>query len=182
MPLKITLTLSDSDLRFFRNEIKKAKHDAKEIGEEKILTAARSLVASMEKSTQPVFVQERVEKLLLLIEMVTDESWDLPQRVRTPILNALAYFVHPEDLIADEVPALGFLDDAIMIELIVRELKHDIEAYRDFLDFGGRDKEQSTRGTAEKVDSQAFKVRREKLRRRAWRRNRSDRGRRRGIL
>ena len=79
----------------------------------------------------------------------------------------------------DDVPALGFLDDAIMIELIVRELKHDIEAYQDFVDFGRTDKERP--GSREEViDSQAFKETREKLKRRARRRTRTDRSKRRG--
>jgi hypothetical protein len=30
---------------------------------------------------------------------------------------------------------LGFLDDAIMIELSVRELQHELDAYDDFCDF-----------------------------------------------
>jgi len=30
---------------------------------------------------------------------------------------------------------LGFLDDAVMIELSVRELKHELDAYDDFCDF-----------------------------------------------
>jgi hypothetical protein len=34
---------------------------------------------------------------------------------------------------ADAVPVLGFLDDAIMIELCMRELQHEIEAYEDFV-------------------------------------------------
>ncbi|MFB3125280.1 MAG: YkvA family protein, partial [Woeseiaceae bacterium] len=46
-----------------------------------------------------------------------------------------AYFCEPEDLIPDHIPGLGFLDDAIMIELVVRELHHEIEAYRDFCDY-----------------------------------------------
>jgi len=50
-------------------------------------------------------------------------------------LNALAYFTEPDDLIPDHIPGLGFLDDAIMVELVVRELEHEIEAYRDFCEF-----------------------------------------------
>ena len=54
------------------------------------------------------------------------------------MLNALAYFAEPEDLIPDGVPGFGFLDDAIMIELVVRELKHEIDAYETFCDFRDR--------------------------------------------
>ena len=35
-------------------------------------------------------------------------------------------------IVPDDVPTLGFLDDAIMIELLIRELKHELEAYDDF--------------------------------------------------
>ena len=41
---------------------------------------------------------------------------------------------------------LGFFDDAIMIELCVRELKHELEAYDDFCDF--REHEAKRRGLA----------------------------------
>jgi hypothetical protein len=48
------------------------------------------------------------------------------------VLNALAYFGEPEDLIPDHIPGLGFLDDAIMVELVCRELRHELDAYVDF--------------------------------------------------
>ncbi len=68
-------------------------------------------------------------------QMLKDHEWRLPDKDASRVLNALAYFGEPEDLIPDHIPGLGFLDDAIMIELVVRELRHEIEAYRDFCDF-----------------------------------------------
>jgi len=65
------------------------------------------------------------------------------------VLNALAYFTEPEDLIPDHIPGVGFLDDAIMVELLVRELKHEIEAYIDFCDF--RAKQQPKPGIKRKT-------------------------------
>jgi uncharacterized membrane protein YkvA (DUF1232 family) len=63
---------------------------------------------------------------------------------RQRVLACLTYFANPKDLIPDNVPVLGFLDDAIMIELSVRELKHELDAYDDFCDY--RQHEASRRG------------------------------------
>ena len=49
-----------------------------------------------------------------------------------PVLAALAYVCDPEDIIPDDIPGIGLLDDAVMIELVFRELRHEIEAYEDF--------------------------------------------------
>ena len=57
----------------------------------------------------------------------------MPEEDRQRVLACLTYFANPKDIIPDNVPVLGFLDDAIMIELVVRELQHEVEAYDDFV-------------------------------------------------
>ena len=51
------------------------------------------------------------------------------------VVRAMAYFAEPDDLIADRIPGIGFLDDAIMVELVVRDLEHEIGAYQEFCQF-----------------------------------------------
>ena len=34
-----------------------------------------------------------------------------------------------------QIPGLGFLDDAIYVELVIRELKAEIESYEEFCEF-----------------------------------------------
>ena len=104
---------------------------------EDIVAAAEKLLLETESTRIPRFVRERLKSLQLMIRMLKDHEWRLPEKETSRVLNALAYFCDPEDLIADHIPGLGFLDDAIMIELVVRELRHEIEAYRDFCDFRG---------------------------------------------
>ena len=84
-----------------------------------------------------------------MIAMVHDAGWALPEEDKNRVLSALTYFADPKDVIPDTVPVLGFLDDAIMIELCVRELKHELDAYDDFCDY--RRAEAKRRG--ENVDS-----------------------------
>jgi uncharacterized membrane protein YkvA (DUF1232 family) len=85
-----------------------------------------------------------------MVEMLDDKEWLLDEQERLDVVSALAYFYRDKDAIEDEVTRLGLIDDAIIVELVVRELKHEIEAYREFCEF---------RSSAEKI--QGKKVSRE---------------------
>ena len=69
----------------------------------------------------------------------------------------------------------GFVDDAIMIELIVRELRHDIAAYEEFRRFGRLNGKHPGPAEDGVVDSREFLAARERLRRRARRRSNRER-------
>lgn len=132
MSLRISFELDEDDLKHFRLIMEQARQTASRLPPEDIVSAAEELLQDVEESTAPGFIVDRLQKLKLMIHMLSDIEWRLPHQEATRILNALAYFAEPEDLIPDHIPGLGFLDDAIMIELVVRELRHEIEAYQDF--------------------------------------------------
>ncbi len=141
MTLRISFELDDDDLQHFRLIMNEARQAARRMAPEDIVAAAEELLAEVPETNTPGFIIERLGRLRLMIRMVSDIEWRLPHNDATRVLNALAYFAEPEDLIPDHIPGLGFLDDAIMIELVVRELKHEIEAYQDFCDYRDRQAE-----------------------------------------
>ena len=130
--MRVTFELSEADLKHFRLIMREARRAAQRLSPEQIVAAAEALLHDVEESTAPGFIVERLRRLRLMISMLSDIEWRLPHQEAKRVLNALAYFAEPEDLIPDHIPGLGFLDDAIMIELVMRELKHEIEAYEDF--------------------------------------------------
>jgi len=115
--------------------MQEARQAASRLPPEEIVAAAENLLTTVEESKAPGFIVDRLTNLKLMISMISDIEWRLPHQEASRVLNALAYFTEPEDLIPDHSPELGFLDDAIMIEPVVRELKHEIEAYRDFCEY-----------------------------------------------
>jgi uncharacterized membrane protein YkvA (DUF1232 family) len=135
MPYKLTIELSDRDLRHFRRELKKARDSVQIADDDEILGAAADLVKTMRGTDLPDFVRDRLEQLETLIAMVSDPDWPLDEDERNPVLSGLAYLCDPEDLIPDDIPGIGMLDDAVMIELVFRELHHEVEAYQDFRAF-----------------------------------------------
>ena len=135
MPFKLTIELSSRDLRHFRRELRRAREAVSIADDEEILAAAADLVATLRAAELPDFVTERLGKLEVLHAMLTDADWPLGESERSPVLAALAYVCDPEDIIPDDIPGIGMLDDAVMIELVFRELRHEIEAYEDFCAF-----------------------------------------------
>ena len=175
MPLDITFTLSDQDLGHFQTIVDKAKsamqddHNA-----EAIEAAAKQLIADANEGDLPAFIGDRLAKLEVIINMVGDEEWQLSDEDRSRVLGALVYFCDPEDLIPDSIPGIGYLDDAIMVELALKELRHEIEGYDDFREF--RDKYDTGFRLRNDPDKRAAKLeaRRLQLRERIARRRARD--------
>lgn len=138
MSLSVSFELDDDDLAHFRLIMREARRAAARMTPEDTVAAAEALLESLRADKAPGFIRDRIDRLRLLIRMLSDIDWRLPHQEATRVLNALAYFTEPDDLIPDHIPGLGFLDDAIMVELVMRELEYEIEAYREFCEFRER--------------------------------------------
>jgi uncharacterized membrane protein YkvA (DUF1232 family) len=132
MPMNVAFTLSDADLDRLRGAMDAVRARADGADAERIATAARALIERSPASDAPEFVRDRLREFATLIEMLRDTEWNLSGPARERVLAGLAYFAEPADLIPDGVPGLGFLDDAVIAELVVRDLRHELEAYREF--------------------------------------------------
>lgn len=173
MPLAISFELSDRDLEHFNNAIKAARDAAGHMSAEAVIEAAGKLLEGAAKHEVPDFIAVRLERLDALIGMLRDEGWALPEADRQHVLSALVYFADPKDIIPDTVPVLGYFDDAIAIEMCVKELKHELDAYEEFCEFrqneaSRRGQDPSTVGRAEWLDARRSELQ-ERMHRRAAR-------------
>jgi uncharacterized membrane protein YkvA (DUF1232 family) len=133
--MRIVLDLSDKDIRYFRSCLQTVRKGTLGSDEKVVLKAASDLMAQVAAAEAPEYVRDRIAKLGLLVQMLEDQRWRLTGADRARVLNVLAYFVDPDDLIPDRIPGLGYLDDAIMVELVLQELRHELEAYQKFCEF-----------------------------------------------
>ena len=133
MSLKLTFELTDRDLQFFRDALKQSRAAVRDAEETEIIEAIRDVLDEI-RSNEPLpdFVEQRIPTLEAMIQMLVDDEWRLPADDRERLLATFVYFADPEDILPDDIPVIGYLDDVIILELVARELVHVLEAYAEF--------------------------------------------------
>ncbi len=157
MSITLNFELNDQDLAHFKQAAERSRQAAEGKSSEEIVASAIAMLADAQKVHIPDFIKDRLLRLDDMIAMVRDTGWAMPEEDRQRVLSALMYFCDPDDVIPDNIEVLGFLDDAVMIELSVRELKHELDAYDDFCDYRSgeaarRDVDPSTLGRTDWLD------------------------------
>jgi uncharacterized membrane protein YkvA (DUF1232 family) len=136
MGMRISFELTDRDLRFFRKALRQSRAAVKDAEDAEIIEAIHAVLDEIRASEPlPDFVGKRIPELESLLRMLGDDEWRLPQTDRERLLATFVYFADPEDILPDDIPVIGYLDDVIIIELVARELVHVREAYDDFCAF-----------------------------------------------
>ncbi len=134
--MKLSFELTDRDLRYFRTAFKQSRNAVRYADEGEIIEAIRDVLRDIQSNDPlPDFVADRIPVVETLIKMLVDEEWKLPKNDRERLLAVFMYFGDPEDILPDEIPVIGYLDDVIIIELVIRDMRHVLEAYDDFCQF-----------------------------------------------
>jgi hypothetical protein len=126
--LRVSFNLDDADLQHFAAVVQQTHAMARRRSAHDIIAAARTVLEDSERAQLADFLVQRQQRLRLMLEMVSDADWRLAPEDSQRLLNALACF----GALPPQGATLNFLDHAIMIELVARDLSHDLDAYRDF--------------------------------------------------
>jgi uncharacterized membrane protein YkvA (DUF1232 family) len=174
--MKFVLELSERDLRFFRDALARARRAVRDADETEIIDAINDVLAEIKgEEPLPDFVAKRIPQLESMINMLRDEEWALPVAERERLLATFVYFGDPEDILPDHIPVIGYLDDVIIIELVVREMQHVREAYEDFCEFRDTYDQQFGSSHDAAVRRDRIDRKRQQLHQRMKRRLKSDR-------
>ncbi|MEO8671592.1 MAG: YkvA family protein [Tahibacter sp.] len=133
--MRISFELEANDIARFHAALERAEHLAACMDECDIVETAKEALDRLPIGSAPGYVRQRLVSVQRMILMLEDEAWALPALERTEVLRTLVYFADPDDLIPDDVAVIGLLDDAIMLELLLRRLRHVLDAYDDFCVF-----------------------------------------------
>ncbi|WP_324172922.1 YkvA family protein [Sulfurimonas sp.] len=68
----------------------------------------------------------------LLFSMMTDSSFKLQSTTMLSVGGALAYVVLPTDVVPDFIPLMGWVDDALVLKIVMDSAKGEINRFRHF--------------------------------------------------
>ena len=133
--MRITFELEPADIERFQQALSRSRHATRCADEVDVIDAAKYALDHLSASMAPAYVRRRLVEVQRLILMLEDEAWALSDPERCEVVETLAYFSDPDDLVPDDIEVIGLLDDAIMLELLLRRLRIVLNAYADFCAF-----------------------------------------------
>ena len=133
--MRITFELEPADLERFQAVLARARRTTQCADEVDVIDAAKYALDHLATATAPAYVRKRLAEVQRLIAMLEDEAWALPDPERADVVDTLVYLSDPDDLIPDDIEVIGLLDDAIILELLLRRLRRVRKAYAEFCAF-----------------------------------------------
>ncbi len=136
MSMTIPLTFNTQTLAPFRAAWNRASENPTPL-------SAALLERCMHIDTQhvPASLQEQIGNVRSIATLLTDSHWMMDSAARQDFAGALRYFDKADDLIPDDDPQFGLLDDAIVIELALAEHREVWSAWQEYRQFCSRHRE-----------------------------------------
>jgi len=92
--------------------------------EELLTNVAEKLEAFLAEETPNIFEVSLLQNISKLYVLIRDQK-DVPAELLKRIGFALEYFVKNDDDIPDEIPGVGYMDDAVVVRWIVDQILVD---------------------------------------------------------
>ena len=128
------LRLADAAMLAFNYQLHGVSEQAPSVGIGQIEDLARWL-RELPTATAEATINLRLARAESLRRMLDDPYWSLPEGLAERGRRLLDYVNRLDDLIPDDVPLFGHLDDALLVELSWSEFAGEVQDYLDYRRF-----------------------------------------------
>ncbi len=93
---------------------------------------AKKKIAEVRQSIKDGYILDQVNSLESMLVMVEDKVWKINTANLEKINGTIKYFVDDDDIIPDNIPGIGYLDDCIIIDSTMDEVYEELVEFKDF--------------------------------------------------
>lgn len=126
--------ISGAAITRFNDLLHELHPDAPHVDVDWVASVARWLL-ELPQAQAVQALDERLARADELRRMLVDPDWDADQALRNRLGKLLTYIDTPGDLIPDDVPLIGLLDDILLIELAWPAFADAAGDYRDYCQY-----------------------------------------------
>ena len=127
--------LDPARLERFNQALRELSPEAPSMTMDQIATAAERALMRHRDGGTPPFVQSRMAALTRMESMAADPAWSAGDELKRQVTVLCAYRRETGDLIPDQQPVIGLLDDAVLVDVALQLLRGELADYEDFCRF-----------------------------------------------
>lgn len=131
----IHLELHDEPLQRFNAVVARFALRQQSFTLDQIAAAARRVLRAAAKGQESAFIKVRMRRAGEIRAACNDSMWSVAPELESDLRALLAYLNDPVGLIADDVPVVGMLDDAILVDIAMDTIRAELDAYASFCRF-----------------------------------------------
>lgn len=129
------VSFTDADLHHFNERVARVAPGTPALDSTQIAGAARRLARAIGNDGQPRFIQIRMRRAGEMRALLRDNGWSCDDALRGRMTDLVAYIDGAQRLIPDDVPVIGGLDAALLVDLAMETLRPELDQYADFCRF-----------------------------------------------
>lgn len=132
MPGSVTVNFGPTDLARFNECAAKVAPGTPPLGAEQIAGAARRLARAVGAGNESHFIRIRMRRAAEVRALLKDPAWPVDVALLERMRHLIAYLDGPVALVPLEVPAVGGLDRALLVDLAMEGMRAELDEYADF--------------------------------------------------
>lgn len=127
-----SVSFTDTDLQRFNACVAQVAPDTPALDALQIAAAARRLSRAVGAGRESRFIQTRQRRAGEMRALLADAARTCDAQLRERMQALIAYMDHGAGLVPDDVPVIGGIDDALLIDLAMEGLRGELDEYADF--------------------------------------------------
>ncbi len=127
--------LDPKQLETFNQALHALSPEAPALSLDQFAAAGERALARHGDGGMPPFVASRMAALARMETMAADAAWSPSTELIRQIGILVGYRRETNDLIPDDLRVIGLLDDAVLVDVALQLLRHELAEYEDFCRF-----------------------------------------------
>ena len=96
------------------------------------IVQTRKEIAEIRAGHADSYILNQINNLEAMMSMVEDKVWKIKKSSLEKINATIKYFVDDDDIIPDNIPGIGYLDDCIIIDNTMDDVCGELSEFEDF--------------------------------------------------